>query len=227
MSNEELKELSKELTFKLLLLQQRISVYDELMLHKSRALNEKTAKFYVAAMNQYGNFFVAVENSLVISLYVELLSFLGVKLNKNNEIIHDIWGDASLYRLAEGKNDIKEFLELITKHKFALGLIDEIRHHVAHAKRVKETTQLLMPGYHETVGLLNDASAYLMKVHDEVRGIVGWNKPHLLNEENEAANDTEELLAAISKSPDSEGIRSEYLSSKQKMRENYNNKGAI
>lgn len=220
MNKIELKHLSQELNLKLILLEQRISVFDELMLHTSRTLNESTANYYVQVFNKYGNFFNAIRFALASSFYVELLAFLGIKLDKNKQIIRDRWATASVYNLASECNKKADYLEIVDKHKEAISLIDEVRHHIAHATSQEELNKLLVPGYNRVVELMNDVAGIVMTLHDELCGVPGWNKPHTLQEDNDFENDTEELINAISTSSNSKSMRLKYNKAKKDMRNN-------
>ncbi|HSX30740.1 MAG TPA: hypothetical protein VLE99_02385 [Candidatus Saccharimonadales bacterium] len=219
MNQEQQKQLSTELNFKLVLLQQRAAVLDELFLHLSTSVDTETAEYYVQVMNRYGNFFNAIIHSLRTSLYIELLAILGVKLNKNGDVIADRHATASIYNLAILSNREDEYLELVEKHKTDIALVDKIRHHLAHAATsLDELNKQHVPGHNRVVSLLNGLAGFVMTVRDELHGIPGLNKPYLLEDENPYADDTERLISALALSSRSEEMRAQYIKARSKMR---------
>jgi hypothetical protein len=218
MTQEQQKQLSNELNLRIVLLQQRLAVLDELLLHQSRQVDPETASYYVQVLNKYGNFFNAITNSLKSSLYVELLAVLGVKLNRSGQLIADRWATASIYNLALQHDMKDEYVKLVEDYKTGLVLIDDVRHHIAHATKLEELNALYVPGYNHIVELLNRVAEFVMTIHDDLHGIPGLNKPHTLEEENPYADDTESLISAIASSSESKEMRIRYADAKSKMR---------
>lgn len=217
MPADEDMQLSGELNLKLILLQQRLAVLDELLLHRSVGVDRETAAYYASVMDKYGNFFNAVTIALKSSFYVELLAFLGVKLNKNNQIISDQYAIASVYNLATKYNKKKEYLELVIKYEHELCMVDAVRHKIAHATTSKTLYEMQVPNYYSLVKMLNGVGEFIMNLHDQICGIPGRNAPHILNEENPYAKDTERLIHEIAFSSESEYMRAKYANAKMRI----------
>lgn len=213
-------KLSEELNLRMVLLQQRLAILDEILLHVSTKLDTETARYYSDVLNRYGNFFYSINHALKSSFYVELLAFLGVKLDKNKQIISDRWAQASVYNLAVIANRREAYMKLLARYRDDVVLVDEVRHKIAHATALTELNNLNVPGYDRTVMFLNEVAGFVMEIHDRVHGIPGWNKPHTLDDENVYADDTEGLIHSITSSSRADEMRIRYKDAKQRMREN-------
>lgn len=212
------KKLSEQLNFKLELLEGRLVVLDEIALHISTAVNEETAKYYSAVLGKYGPFFNTIIPALQLSFYIELHAFLGVKLNKNGEIINDKWATSSVYNLASMHRMSREYMQLVGKYSGEISMIDGVRHKIAHASDRDELNSMLIPGFNRIKAMLNDIASFVMTIHDELHGIPGYNVPHTIEDENAYADHTERLIFDVCSSSRSKEMRERYLQAKSDMR---------
>jgi hypothetical protein len=172
----------------------------ELRLHTNKALDTETSKYYHAMLylrNDYGPFLTASLEAMMQVFYIELDGFIGAYWEQKQGCVQkrkNEVGSLATY-LYDGKRTKRKkeaqdvFAALLQQNSTDLEMVNQLRHKLAHFKKLNERNRALAPGDIKIREILNKLvdTLYLL-------GFQRWNKPHYIQLDNDASSSTQKVV---------------------------------
>lgn len=213
----------KELEYRFQKLIQLYSVMSELRLHANKAVSEDTATYYHHALyqwNDYGAFLTASLESMMQVFYIELDGFIGAYWDTKQGLVQkrkNEVGSLAAY-LYDGKRTKRKkeaqdvFAALLQESSTDLEMVNQLRHKLAHFKKLNERNRTFAPGDLKVREILNKVAEILFLL-----GFQRWNKPHYITQDNEASASTQEVIDVLLVDEDgAKKMREAYLKARDK-----------
>jgi hypothetical protein len=213
----------RELTYRYLKLVQLYSVMSELRLHTNKALDANTSKYYhdmLYLWNDYGPFLTASLEAMVQVFYIELDGFIGAYWDKKQVCVQkrkNELGSLAIY-LYDGKRTKRKkeaqdvFVALLQQNAADLEMVNQLRHKLAHFKKLSERNRALAPGDIKIREILNKLAETLYLL-----GFQRWNGPHYVEQDNNSSSSTQKVVdMLVSDNDKASRMRKTYLKSRSK-----------
>lgn len=189
-----------ELTCRYLKLVKLYSVMSELRLHTNKAVDINTSKYYhdmLYVWDDYAPFLTASLDSMMQVFYIELDGFIGAYWDKEQQCVQkrkneqgslaEYLYDGTRTKRKKAAQDVFEaFLQQSTTD---LEMIYQLRHKLAHFKKLSERNKALAPGGIKIRELLNKLAEILYLL-----GFQRWNRPHYIEQDNDATMSTQKVV---------------------------------
>lgn len=217
----------KELEYRFRKLIQLYSVMSELRLHTNKAVSEDSAAYYHHALyrwNDYGPFLTASLESMMQVFYIELDGFIGgywdqrsgrvqSRDNEEGSLTKYLYNNTRNTRKKSAKEAFETFLQ---EYAAELKMTNELRHKLAHFRKLNERNRTFAPGDLKVREILNKVAEVLFLL-----GFQRWNKPHYITQDNEAIASTQEVIdVLIADDDDAKKMREAYLKARNKWYDN-------
>lgn len=213
----------KELEYRFQKLIQLYSVMSELRLHTNKAVSDDIANYYHHALyqwNDFGAFLTSSLESMMQVFYIELDGFIGAYWDTQQGVVQkrkNEDGSLATY-LYDGKRTKRKkeaqdvFAAFLQESLTDLEMVNQLRHKLAHFKKLNVRNRTFSPGDLKVREILNKVAEVLFLL-----GFQRWNKPHYIIKDNEASASTQEVIdVLLADEGEAKKMREAYLKARDK-----------